>query len=85
MRSGMLKKKIDSYLWKEQLLKNEDHAKLKASFLSKARKNFTVANLLFRISDDDELKKSLGIAHGFEMYDWAIIASYYSIVNHRKF
>lgn len=58
-RSEMLKRKIESYLKKEQLLKDNDNIKLKKPFLAKARKNFTVANLLFKISEEEELKKAL--------------------------
>ncbi len=78
-REEILRKKIDSYLRKEQLGKSNEHVKLETSFMVKSRKNFTVANLLFRISEEDDLKKTLSIAHGFEMYDWTIIVSYYAM------
>lgn len=78
-RNEMLKRKIEAYLKKEQLLKNQDNTKLEKPFLAKARKNFTVANLLFRISEQEELKKALTLAYGFEMHDWVIIISYYSM------
>lgn len=55
-RSELLKKRIDAYFRKEQLLKNDDHKKLEKSFLAKSRKNYTVANLLFNISEQEELK-----------------------------
>lgn len=78
-RIDILKKKIDAYLRKEQLLKNQEYAKLEKPFLRKARKNFTVANLMFKISEQEELKKVLTLASEFETYDWVIIASYYSM------
>lgn len=78
-RNELLKKKIDAYLGKGQLLTNQDNTKLEKPFLAKARKNFTVANLLFRISEQEELKKALTLTYGFEMYDWVIIVSYYSM------
>jgi len=74
-----LKRKIDRYLFKEQLLKDQEYAKLEKLFVIKARKNFAVANLLFKISEKDEMKKSLNLAHGFETYEWVIIVSYYSM------
>ena len=78
-KSERLKRRIDAYIKKGQLLKNPDNTKLEKPFLSKARKNFTVANLLFKISEQEELKKVLTLAYGFEMYDWVIIVSYYSM------
>lgn len=78
-RVDILKKKIDGYLRKEQLLKNQEHTKLEKPFLTKARKNFTVANLLFKISEQEELKKVLALASDFNSYDWVIIISYYSM------
>ena len=78
-RVDILKKKIEAYLQKEQLLKNQEHTKLEKPFVAKARKNFTVANLMFNISEQEELKKVLTLASGFETYDWVIIVSYYSM------
>ena len=78
-RNEMLKRKIEAYLKKEQLLKDNANAKLEKPFLAKARKNFTVGNILFKISEQEEPKKALTLAYSFEMYDWVIIISYYSI------
>ena len=49
------------------------------SFLTKSRKNFTVANLLFKISEQEDIRKLLNLASDFEMYDWVIIVSYYAM------
>ena len=75
----LLEKKISGYLRKKQLLKNEEYAKLEKPFLKKARKNFTVANLMFKISEQDEFKKKLALPKSFETYEWVIIVSYYSM------
>ncbi|HKZ43038.1 MAG TPA: HEPN domain-containing protein [Candidatus Hodarchaeales archaeon] len=74
-----LNRKIERYLSKEQLFKSQEYAKLEKPYLAKSRKNFTVANLLFKISENDDMKKVLSLASGFEMYDWVIIVSYYSM------
>ncbi len=50
-RTDFLKRKIESYLNKEQLLKDEDYIKFEKPYLTKARKNFTIANILTKISD----------------------------------
>lgn len=78
-RDEILKKKIEFYLKKEQLLKNQEFSKLEKPFLAKARKNFTLANLLFEISEREELKKALTLSYSFEMYEWVIIVSYYAM------
>ena len=78
-RREVLKVRIDRYLTKEQLLKDEGHKQLEKPFLTKSRKNFTVANLLFKISEQEDIRKLLNLTSDFEMYDWVIIVSYYSM------
>lgn len=78
-RVDLLRRKIESYLKKGQLMKGNEYIKLEKSFLTKSRKNFTVANLLIKISDDGDLKKLLALSSDFEMHDWVIIATYYSM------
>ena len=78
-RKEALNNIIDGFLRKEQLLKNEEYKKLEKPFITKARKNFSIANLLFKISEQDELKKLLTLASDFEMHDWVIIVSYYAM------
>ena len=79
MKIAILKQKIKTYLKKEQLLKDKDYAKLEKPYLIKARKNFAIANMLMKISDEDELKKVLGLTADFEMYDWVIAVAYYAM------
>lgn len=78
-KGKVLKRKIDRYLKKEQLFKDDEHKKLEKPFLTKSRKNFAVANLLFKISEQEDMRRLLSLASDFEMYDWAIIVSYYSM------
>jgi uncharacterized protein (UPF0332 family) len=78
-RSEVLKKKIGSYLRKGQILQEEEHKKLEKPFLAKSRKNFSVANLLFKISEQEDIRKLLNLTSDFEMYDWVIIVSYYAM------
>ena len=78
-RNEFLKEAIDRHLVKKQLIKNDENKKLENSFLIKSRKNFAVANILFKISDLENIKKLLSIASDFEMYDWVIIVSYYAM------
>ena len=78
-KNEILKRKIEGYLKKEQLLKNDEYKKFEGLFLKKSRKNFTIANLLFKISEQEEMRKLLNLASNFEMYDWVIIVSYYGM------
>lgn len=78
-RKTVLKNQIEGFLKKEQLLKNEEYKKLEKPYFTKARKNFTVANLMNNISDKEEQRKMLNLATDFEMYDWVIIVSYYAM------
>ncbi len=78
-RNEILKRKIERYLKKEQLSKNDEHKKLERPFLIKTRKNFTVANLLFNISEKENMRKLLNLTSDFEMYDWVIVISYYAM------
>jgi len=78
-RVQFLKAKIDRYLYKEQLLKNQECTKLEKPFLVKSRKNLSMPIFFFNISEKDDLKKSLSLASGFEAHEWVIISSYYSM------
>ena len=78
-RKEVLKNIVGGFLKKKQLFKDDEHKKLEKPFISKARKNFSIANLLFKISEQDNLKKLLALASDFEMHDWVIIVSYYSM------
>lgn len=78
-RIDFLKRKIEQHVKKKLLIKSEEYTKLEKPFLKKARKNFTIANMLMRISDKEELKKLLTLTSDFEMYDWVIVVAYYSM------
>jgi uncharacterized protein (UPF0332 family) len=78
-RVDFLDKKIERYLGKEQLLKNREYTSLEKPYIAKSRKNLAVARLLFKISENDDSKRLLSLASGFEMYDWVIVVSYYSM------
>lgn len=78
-RIALLNRKIKSYLKKKQLIQSQEFVKLEKPYLLKSRKNFTVANMLMKVSDSEELKKVLRLSNNFEMYDWVIVVSYYSM------
>lgn len=78
-RKKVLNNQIEAFLKNGQLLTNDVFKKLEKPYISKARKNFTVANLMNNISDKEDLKSILNISSDFEMYDWVIIVSYYAM------
>lgn len=78
-RSEFLKRKISGYLRKEQLLKKQEYKDLEKPFLAKARNNYTLANLMFKISEQNNFKKALALPESFETYEWVIIISYYGM------
>ncbi len=71
--------KIENYIKKEQISKDDDNKKLEKPFLKKSRKNFSVANLLFNISENEDMKEFLNLSPDFETHDWVIVISYYSM------
>lgn len=78
-RTEILNRKIKSYLKRKQVFRSDEHKKLETPFLVKARKNLTVGSLLFKISEQEDLKKMINLSSDFETYDWVIIVSYYSM------
>ena len=56
-RKKVLKRKIEGYLKKKQISRYDEHKKLEKPFLAKARKNFTVGKLLYRISEQEASKR----------------------------
>ena len=78
-RIEVLMEKIKGYLRKEQLFMDVEHKKLKKLFLTKSRKNVSVAHLLFKISEEEDIRKLLNIPSDFEMFEWVIIISYYAM------
>ncbi len=78
MRAALLKRRIDGYRMKGQLTEQAD-TWLAPLFLEKARKNFTVANLLSSISVNEQVKRAAGLPAAFEAYEWVVIASYYAM------
>ena len=78
-RVDLLKKKISNYLKKKQLIQDEEYTRLNKPYIARARKNFTTANMLMKISGEDKLKMVLKLGSDYEMYDWVIIVSYYAM------
>ena len=63
MSAIILKNKIKKYQKRKQLINDNENKKLEKPFLSKARKNYLVANILSKISEQEEVKKNLFLKH----------------------
>ena len=64
---------------KEGLFKKGDYNHLTEFYIKTAKKTLQTADALMQISENNDLKKKLGLLDDFETYLWVITASYYSI------
>lgn len=64
---------------REGLFKKGEYSNLIDFYVKTARKTLQTADVLMQISDNDELKKKLGLLDDFETYLWVITTSYYSM------
>lgn len=53
--------------------------RLGASYLAKARHNFSVSGLLRTVGNTSEAKKVLGLPGDFSAFDWVVITAYYAM------
>ncbi|MBM3199929.1 hypothetical protein FJZ53_03240 [Candidatus Woesearchaeota archaeon] len=67
------------YYLAEGLFKKGNYDFLTGFYLDNAKRSLSTAKVLFRASEDKELKKMLGLLDSFETYLWVITASYYSM------
>lgn len=63
----------------EGLFKKGDYNYLVEFYLKTAKKTLQTADVLMQISENNEIKKKLGLLDDFETYLWVITASYYSM------
>ena len=74
----IIESNINMYL-KEGLFKRGSYENLIEFYIKTAKKTLQTANVLMQISDNNELKKKLGLLDDFETYLWVITTSYYSM------
>jgi hypothetical protein len=65
-------------LIRESKISNESEGKYVLFFLKNSQDSFNTAKLLYHISSDDDIKKTLGYPN-FNGYLWVINSSYYSM------
>jgi uncharacterized protein (UPF0332 family) len=79
MQERFLKLKIDGYLQSRDLYEDKDFVVLTSYYLDKSRHNLETANLLLKLSENNEAKKTMNLREDYYAYDWVISASYYAM------
>lgn len=64
---------------RDGLFKKGEYSNLIEFYINAAKKTLQTADSLMQISEDNELKKKLGLLDNFETYLWVITTSYYSM------
>jgi|SRR3989344_1126780 len=74
----IIESNINSYL-RDGLFKKGEYNYLIDFYVKTAKKTLQTADALMQISENNELKKKLGLLDDFETYLWIITTSYYSM------
>jgi len=71
-------KKIDSYLRKGQIVKDETVVSLTGKYLDKARTNLITMNVLSDLNNQ-KTKDFLGLQKDYDANEWVVVAGYYAM------
>ncbi len=63
----------------EGMFKKGEYSNLIEFYVRTAKKTLQTADALIQISDNNEIKKKLGLLDNFETYLWVVTTSYYSM------
>ncbi len=74
----IIESNINIYL-NEGLIKKGSYEHLTEFYLKTAKKTFQTSDALMQLSENNELKKKLGLMDDFETYLWVITSAYYSM------
>ncbi len=72
-------KNIPQYLLDGLLSKDKNNSNLMIFYRDTAKMSFQVAQHLYQMSTDEELKKINGFNEDFECFLWVLVSSYYSM------
>lgn len=78
-RDEILKSKIKGYLKDGDIYEDKNFSTLVPYYINKARHNLLIAKMIFDISEDIKIKRSLSIPDDYVAFDWVIIAGYYAM------
>lgn len=79
MKLAQLEEKMRQYQKSRIIFEDTSLHSLVPFFQGKARHNLETANILWKISEDDEAKRVLKISGDYVGYDWVISSSYYAM------
>jgi uncharacterized protein (UPF0332 family) len=53
--------------------------RLSPDYLEKARHNLVTTRALWALSENEKVKKEIGLSSDYEGYDWVVVSAYYSM------
>ncbi len=72
-------KNIPTYLREGMLVKDAGYSQFVLFFQDNAKMSFQLANFLFKLSTDKQIKKQNGFPEEYECLLWVIVTAYYSM------
>lgn len=79
MKAKDLKARLSSFRRKKLITKSFYINRLVGNYLSKARHNLETANLIWKLSEEEGIKRAIDIGGAYQAYDWVIISAYYAM------
>ena len=74
-----LEMKLGEFERKKQFQRAAGMRRLSANHLEKARHNIVTTRALWALSENEKVKKEIGLSPDYEGYDWVVVSSYYSM------
>ncbi len=74
-----MKKQIEFFLDKEQLIKDKSAIVLAEKYLEKAKKNYLTTQLLSEMDKNTKVREILNIPKDYDPNEWVVITSYYAM------
>jgi len=70
---------MEGYVQSKDLYEDNNFTVMVPYYLDKSRHNLETANILLKLSEDEEIKRTLMLRSDYSAYDWVISASYYAM------
>lgn len=79
MKIEQLEEKMKEHQKEGNIFKDPDLHSLTPFFQGKARHNLETSKILWKVSEEDEVKKALNVSGDYVGYDWVIGTAYYAM------
>lgn len=79
MKPKNLSLKLNTYRRKGLFGEAAHMPRLAGNYLAKSRHNLETANIIWKISEEEDIKRTIDIGEGYRAYDWVIISAYYAM------